>query len=274
MITTADRLLRTVETIYEAAPDPLQWPRVLAEVADCFGDVENIKLGAYAVTEPQAGSDVKSLKTTAKREGDEWVLNGTKVFITNGGIADVHVVVATVDPALGHRGQASFIVPGDAPGMTMGKKEDPSIGIPVKKVHFMVFLISGLTVAVAGLALTARVESGQPNAAGLLNLEAVAAIVVGGTSLYGGRGSVVRTLWGVLLLTLINNGLDLNRMDADLKEVTLGVVLVIAASADFLRRKLRGRRAEMAIVADVEGRGGGFMGIFKRRSAPGGAKSS
>ncbi len=147
-------------------------------------------------------------------------------------------------------------------------------GIPVKKVHFMVFLISGLTVAVAGLALTARVESGQPNAAGLLNLEAVAAIVVGGTSLYGGRGSVVRTLWGVLLLTLINNGLDLNRMDADLKEVTLGVVLVIAASADFLRRKLRGRRAEMAIVADVEGRGGGFMGIFKRRSAPGGAKSS
>ena len=50
------------------------------------------------MTEPQAGSDVKSLRTTAKRDGDEWVLNGTKVFITNGGIADVHVVVATVDP--------------------------------------------------------------------------------------------------------------------------------------------------------------------------------
>ena len=78
-------------------------------VPECFGVGDEIKLGAYAVTEPQAGSDVKSLKTTAKRDGDEWVLNGTKVFITNGGIADVHVVVATVDPSLGTRGQASFV---------------------------------------------------------------------------------------------------------------------------------------------------------------------
>ena len=80
-------------------------------------------MGAYAVTEPQAGSDVKSLKTTAKLDGDEWVLNGTKVFITNGGIADVHVVVAAVDPALGTRGQASFIVPKGTPGFSQGKKE-------------------------------------------------------------------------------------------------------------------------------------------------------
>ena len=71
-------------------------------VPECFGNEDEIKLGAYAVTEPQAGSDVKSLKTTAKRDGDEWVLNGTKVFITNGGIADVHVVVATVDPDARH----------------------------------------------------------------------------------------------------------------------------------------------------------------------------
>ncbi len=92
-------------------------------VPECFGTGEEIKLGAYAVTEPQAGSDVKSLKTTAERDGDEWVLNGTKVFITNGGIADVHVVVAAVDPSLGTRGQASFIVPKGTPGLTQGKKE-------------------------------------------------------------------------------------------------------------------------------------------------------
>jgi acyl-CoA dehydrogenase len=92
-------------------------------VPDCFGTGEEIKLGAYAVTEPQAGSDVKSLKTTAKRDGDEWILNGTKVFITNGGIADVHVVVATVDPELGTRGQASFIVGKGTPGLSQGKKE-------------------------------------------------------------------------------------------------------------------------------------------------------
>jgi acyl-CoA dehydrogenase len=92
-------------------------------VPECFGDAEEIKLGAYAVTEPQAGSDVKSLKTTAKRDGEEWVLNGTKVFITNGGIADVHVVVATVDPELGTRGQASFVIAKGTPGLAQGKKE-------------------------------------------------------------------------------------------------------------------------------------------------------
>src|SRR3954447_16313995 len=92
-------------------------------IPECFGVGDEIRLGAYAVTEPQAGSDVKSLRTTAKRDGDEWVLNGTKVFITNGGITDVHVVVATVDPALGHRGQASFVVGKDTPGIRQGKKE-------------------------------------------------------------------------------------------------------------------------------------------------------
>jgi alkylation response protein AidB-like acyl-CoA dehydrogenase len=99
-------------------PDQIaQW------VPECFGSGDEIKLGAYAVTEPQAGSDVKSLKTTARRDGDEWVLNGTKVFITNGGIADVHVVVATVDPELGTRGQASFVVDKGTPGLSQGKKE-------------------------------------------------------------------------------------------------------------------------------------------------------
>ncbi len=97
-------------------------------MTECYGTGDEIKLGAYAVTEAGAGSDVKSLRTTAKLDGDEWVLNGTKVFISNGGIADVTVVVATVDPELGHRGQASFVVPKGTPGFSMGKKED-KIGI-------------------------------------------------------------------------------------------------------------------------------------------------
>ena len=97
--------------------------QIMRWVPECFGSAEEIKLGAYAVTEPQAGSDVKSLKTTALRDGDEWVLDGTKVFITNGGIADVHVVVATVDPELGTRGQASFVIPKGTPGLSQGKKE-------------------------------------------------------------------------------------------------------------------------------------------------------
>ena len=93
-------------------------------VPECFGLGDEVKLGAYAVTEAGAGSDVKSLRTTARLDGDEWVLNGTKVFISNGGIADVTVVVATVDPELGHRGQASFVVTKDTPGISQGKKED------------------------------------------------------------------------------------------------------------------------------------------------------
>jgi acyl-CoA dehydrogenase len=102
--------------------------QIVRWVPECYGSEDDLKLGAYAVTEAGAGSDVKSLRTTAKLDGDEWVLNGTKVFITNGGIADVTVVVATVDPALGHRGQASFVVPKDTPGLRQGKKED-KIGI-------------------------------------------------------------------------------------------------------------------------------------------------
>ena len=97
-------------------------------IPECFGVGDEIKFGAYAVTEPSAGSDVKSLRTTARRDGDEWVLNGTKVFISNGGIADLNVVVALTDPALGHRSQASFVVPKGTPGLSQGKKED-KIGI-------------------------------------------------------------------------------------------------------------------------------------------------
>jgi alkylation response protein AidB-like acyl-CoA dehydrogenase len=90
---------------------------------ELFGTPAEPKVGAFAVTEPGAGSDVSSLRTRAVRDGDDWVLNGQKVFITNGGIAGVHVVVATIDPTLGHRGQASFVIPPGTPGLRQGKKE-------------------------------------------------------------------------------------------------------------------------------------------------------
>src|SRR4029434_4209758 len=93
-------------------------------IPDVVGSRGNPRIGAYAVTEPSARSDVKSLRTTAKRDGDDWILNGTKTFISNGGIADVTVVVATVDPDLGHRGHASFRVPNDTPGLSIGHKDD------------------------------------------------------------------------------------------------------------------------------------------------------
>ncbi len=92
-------------------------------VPECFGTPEDLKLSAWCMTEAGAGSDVAAIRTKAVQDGDEWVINGTKQFITNGGIADVHVVVATVDPALGHRGHAYFVVPKGTPGLSQNKKE-------------------------------------------------------------------------------------------------------------------------------------------------------
>jgi acyl-CoA dehydrogenase len=98
--------------------------QVMEWVPQCFGTPEKVTLGAFCVSEPDAGSDVSSLRTKAVYDEakDEWVLNGTKTWITNGGIADVHVVVATVDPTLGSRGQASFIVPPGTAGLSQGTK--------------------------------------------------------------------------------------------------------------------------------------------------------
>src|SRR5438270_5953065 len=91
---------------------------------ECFGRVDDIKLGALAVTEPSGGSDIHSIQTRARRAGEDWVIDGQKVFIGNGGIADVLVVVATVDPEAGHRGQGVFIVPKGTPGLNMVRKLD------------------------------------------------------------------------------------------------------------------------------------------------------
>ncbi len=89
-----------------------------------FGGPGDVKLAAFCSSEPDAGSDVAAIRTKAvyHEAADEWVLNGTKTWATNGGIADVHVVVASVDPALGSRGQASFVVPPGTPGLSQGQK--------------------------------------------------------------------------------------------------------------------------------------------------------
>jgi hypothetical protein len=89
-----------------------------------FGDPDDVKLGAFCSSEPDAGSDVGSIRTSAKYKEatDEWVLNGTKAWATNGGIANVHVVVAAVEPGLGTRGQASFIIPPGTKGLSQGQK--------------------------------------------------------------------------------------------------------------------------------------------------------
>ncbi|SFI66255.1 Acyl-CoA dehydrogenase [Streptosporangium canum] len=87
-----------------------------------FGTSDDVRLGAFCASEPDAGSDVGAIRTRAVPSGDDWIINGVKTWATNGGIADVHVVVASVDPSLGTRGQASFVIPPGTPGLAMGRK--------------------------------------------------------------------------------------------------------------------------------------------------------
>ena len=89
-----------------------------------YGTPGDLRLGAFCSSEPDAGSDVGAMRTRARYDEatDEWVLNGTKTWATNGGIADVHVVTAVVDPDLRTRGQASFVVPPGTKGISQGQK--------------------------------------------------------------------------------------------------------------------------------------------------------
>ena len=98
--------------------------QIMEWVPQCYGSTDDIKLGAFAASEPDAGSDVSAIRTRAiyNEASDEWVLNGVKTWISNGGIADVHVVTAVVDPELKSRGHASFVVPPGTPGLSQGQK--------------------------------------------------------------------------------------------------------------------------------------------------------
>ena len=93
-------------------------------IPQCFGTEDDVKVAAFCSSEPDAGSDVSAVRTTAKYDEakDEWVINGQKAWATNGGIANVHVVIASVDRELGSRGHAAFIIPPNTPGCEQGAK--------------------------------------------------------------------------------------------------------------------------------------------------------
>ena len=82
-----------------------------------------VSMAAYCVTEPGAGSDVAAIRTTCKKDGDGYLLNGEKMWITNGSVAKWYFLLATMDTSLGHKGMCAFILPSNLPGITVGKKE-------------------------------------------------------------------------------------------------------------------------------------------------------
>ncbi len=89
--------------------------------------IEEFRLAAYCVTEPGAGSDVQGIRTTARKVGTDYVINGSKMWITSAGVADWYFVLALTDPGRGARGMSAFIVPRETPGVEVGKKE-PTMG--------------------------------------------------------------------------------------------------------------------------------------------------
>ena len=110
-------------------------------------------------------------------------------------------------------------------------------GIRVDSVRVANFVVSGLTGGIGGVLLAARVQAAQPTGGEIFTLYATAAVILGGTSLYGGRGSILRTLLGVALIALLQNGLELLGVPYSNQQVAVGIVFIIAASSELIRRR-------------------------------------
>lgn len=128
-------------------------------------------------------------------------------------------------------------------------------GLKVERVRIGNFVLCALAASIAGLALASQVQAGQPNAGTIYTLYGTAAVVLGGTSLYGGRGGMLRTVFGVLLIGTLQNGLSLLGVNYSDQQVAVGVVFILAASSELLRRRIMraGRPVPSTVSAFVEG---------------------
>jgi len=109
-------------------------------------------------------------------------------------------------------------------------------GIDTKRILMQVYIISGVLASLSGILLASRVNSGQPNAGLMYELDVIAAVVVGGTSLFGGRGTVIGTLIGALLIGVLRNGLNLLNVESYVQQVIVGIVILLAVMMDRLRK--------------------------------------
>ncbi len=114
-------------------------------------------------------------------------------------------------------------------------------GISVEKVKFIVYSYTGLMAGIAGVVIASRLYSGQPTAGDGAEMDAIASVVVGGTSMSGGSGRIGGTLIGVLIIGVLNNGLNLMGVDSNFQYIVKGLVILLAVYVDFLRNKKAGR---------------------------------
>ncbi|NPU99566.1 MAG: ABC transporter permease [Candidatus Omnitrophica bacterium] len=111
-------------------------------------------------------------------------------------------------------------------------------GVPVRRTRFLVFVVSGVCTAIAAIIQTSRLFIGDPNAGEGYELDAIAAVIIGGTSLFGGKGTVIGTLFGALIIGVLRNGLDLMGVTDHLKQMVIGGMIFFAVLLDYYRRKL------------------------------------
>ncbi|MCR4626523.1 MAG: ribose ABC transporter permease, partial [Treponema sp.] len=115
-------------------------------------------------------------------------------------------------------------------------------GISVKRVKFWVYSFSGLMAGISGVVLASRMYSGQPTAGNGAEMDAIAAVVVGGTSMSGGSGKIGGTIIGALIIGFLNNGLNLLNVNSFWQYVVKGLVILLAVFVDFLRNKNKGKK--------------------------------
>ncbi|MCX6432137.1 MAG: ABC transporter permease [Actinobacteria bacterium] len=113
-------------------------------------------------------------------------------------------------------------------------------GINVKRVIFSVYLVAGLIIGIAGWVTIGRVGSASPNVDPLLNLDTITAVVIGGTSLFGGRGTLIGSLIGAFIITVVENGLSLAGLDQAYRVLAVGILVILAVAIDQWIRKVKG----------------------------------
>ncbi len=134
-------------------------------------------------------------------------------------------------------------------------------GINVKKVQTVTFVIAGFMTAVGAVLMSARLNSGSPNYGQTLELQAIAAAVVGGASLAGGRGNVLATLIGAMTIVIVQNGLNLNAAPSSVQNIVLGLIIILAVGIDMWRTEIS------ALVARVLGRKPGAGAVQEKKAA-------
>jgi inositol transport system permease protein len=121
----------------------------------------------------------------------------------------------------------------------IGGNEEAAImtGVPVVRYKILIYIFAGLMTGIAGVLLGARVNSGQPLLGTGLELQAIAAVVIGGTSLFGGKGNIIGTFFGVLLIGVLSNGLNLLSVSSFVQQIVIGAVIIIAVLVSVLRER-------------------------------------